>query len=154
MAHHDMLIGQPNRAMLSDKMAEVPEQFDDNGNSLALLFLDLDRFKLINDTLGLPAGDALIKCAARRELGFVGSMGAWVLRQACLDAVGFLGTAKMAVDLPPIQLEDDAIVSITTQALAESGLDPTRLEVEITESTLLNGSATTIPCAANFATSV
>lgn len=71
MAHHDMLTGLPNRAMFSDKMAEALKQLNDDRLSLALLFLDLDRFKLVNDTLGHPAGDTLIKFAAQRLQGRV-----------------------------------------------------------------------------------
>ena len=78
------------------------------------------------------------------ELGIIKSIGAWLFHQACDDAVRHLGGAKIAVNLSPIQLEDDGIVGIVASALAESGLDPARLEVEITESALLKNSAVTI----------
>jgi EAL domain-containing protein (putative c-di-GMP-specific phosphodiesterase class I) len=78
------------------------------------------------------------------ELGIIKSIGAWVLRQACADAVRFFNTAKVAVNLSPIQLEDDTVVETVSAALLESGLDPARLEIEITESALLNKSERTI----------
>ena len=78
------------------------------------------------------------------ELGIIKSIGAWILRQACADAARFFGVAKVAVNLSPIQFEDDEIVRVVSEALSVSGLDPARLEIEITESALLNNSVTTI----------
>ena len=68
------------------------------------------------------------------ELGIIKSIGAWILRQACADAVHRLGGAKVAVNLSPIQLEDGDIVEIVSDAITGAGLDPARLEIEITES--------------------
>jgi EAL domain-containing protein (putative c-di-GMP-specific phosphodiesterase class I) len=78
------------------------------------------------------------------ELGIIKSIGAWVLSQACADAVQYFGGTKVAVNLSPIQLEDDEVVGTVSAALSASGLDPTRLEIEITESALLNKNARTI----------
>jgi EAL domain-containing protein (putative c-di-GMP-specific phosphodiesterase class I) len=78
------------------------------------------------------------------ELGIIKSIGAWLFRQACVDAVQSLGDVKIAVNLSPIQLEDDGIIDIISAALATSGLNPARLEIEITESALLKNSAITI----------
>ena len=77
------------------------------------------------------------------ELGIIKSIGAWILRQACLDAVHHLGGAQVAVNLSPIQLEDGDIVEIVSDAITGAGLDPARLEIEITESALLNNSVQT-----------
>jgi EAL domain-containing protein (putative c-di-GMP-specific phosphodiesterase class I) len=77
-------------------------------------------------------------------MGIIKSIGAWLFHQACEDAVRYLGDAKIAVNLSPIQLEDDGIIDIVTVALSESGLDPARLEIEITESALLKNSAVTV----------
>ena len=78
------------------------------------------------------------------ELGIIKSIGAWVLSQACADAVQYFGGTKVAVNLSPIQLEDDEVVGTVSAALSASGLDPTRLEIEITELALLNKNARTI----------
>ncbi len=79
------------------------------------------------------------------DLGIIKSIGAWVLNKACADAVRYFGSnIKVAVNLSPIQLEDDEVVGTVSAALSASGLDPARLEIEITESALLNKSARTI----------
>jgi diguanylate cyclase (GGDEF)-like protein len=310
MAHHDGLTSLPNREMFRSTVAEAISQLNDTDAHLALLYIDLDRFKFVNDTLGHSAGDTLLEIVARRlqgcvrdadmvarlggdefavlhkardlpaaataqaervievlsgpyqlgqrqvdlgvsvgiaiatgtsidgdqllrnadmalyqakskgggtycvfepemesrlharlateadlrvalerhqlelyyqplvnlrsgnlsgfealvrwnhptrglvmpgqfipsaeELGIIKSIGAWVVRQACADARLFLGHAKVAVNLSPVQLEDDEVVSTVGRALEESGLDPARLEIEITESALLNKSTRTI----------
>jgi EAL domain-containing protein (putative c-di-GMP-specific phosphodiesterase class I) len=58
--------------------------------------------------------------------------------------VKYFGGTKVAVNLSPIQLEDDEVVGTVSAALSASGLDPTRLEIVITESALLNKNARTI----------
>ena len=310
MAHYDGLTNLPNRVLFHSKMAEALGELTEDGDCLALLYLDLDKFKFVNDTLGHSAGDSLLEIVARRlqgcirdtdivarlggdefavlykshdlpmaattqaqriidalgapyqldqrridvgasigiaiatnadmdgdtllrnadmalyqakakgrgtycvfeadmevrlharltseadlrvaldreqfeifyqplvdlsgdrlcgfeallrwnhptrgvvmpgqfiplaeELGIIKSIGAWILRQACADAARFFGVAKVAVNLSPIQFEDDEIVRVVSEALSVSGLDPARLEIEITESALLNNSVTTI----------
>jgi diguanylate cyclase (GGDEF)-like protein len=310
MAHHDSLTALPNRDLFRNKVTEALGELTDSGNQLALLYLDLDRFKFVNDTLGHSAGDELLGIVARRlqgcvrdtdtlarlggdefavlhvsrdlplaataqaeriiealgtpyqlgqrqidlgvsigiacatgadmdgekllrnadmalyqakargrgiycifepemetrlharlateadlrvalerqqfevfyqplvdlrsdrhcgfeallrwnhptrglvmpgqfipsaeELGIIKSIGAWVLNQACTDAVRYFGNTKVAVNLSPVQLEDDEVVGTVSAALSVSGLDPARLEIEITESALLNQSARTI----------
>ncbi|HRY14722.1 MAG TPA: diguanylate cyclase, partial [Candidatus Competibacteraceae bacterium] len=66
LANYDALTGLPNRYLFQDRLEHALSQADRTGGQLALLFLDLDRFKAINDTFGHDVGDQLLKIAARR----------------------------------------------------------------------------------------
>ncbi len=65
-AYHDPLTGLPNRVHLRDRMHVALAQARRNGRGLALMFLDLDHFKVVNDTLGHPVGDRLLKEVGER----------------------------------------------------------------------------------------
>ena len=65
-AHHDPLTGLPNRLLLDDRLDSALQRAKRERSSLALLFIDLDRFKVINDTLGHHVGDAVLCEAALR----------------------------------------------------------------------------------------
>ena len=66
MATHDSLTGLPNRASLSDTLQQALNKAERNKHRLAIFFIDLDNFKSINDTLGHPTGDQLLREMARR----------------------------------------------------------------------------------------
>ncbi|HEX8918474.1 MAG TPA: sensor domain-containing diguanylate cyclase, partial [Chloroflexota bacterium] len=71
MAHHDILTGLPNRFLLIDRLTQAMALAQRLKQHIAVLFFDLDRFKIINDTLGHPVGDKLLQEAARRISGCV-----------------------------------------------------------------------------------
>lgn len=66
LAHHDPLTSLPNRLLLRDRFSHVMDQMRRSGRSAALMFLDLDHFKRINDSLGHRVGDQLLIAVVRR----------------------------------------------------------------------------------------
>jgi diguanylate cyclase (GGDEF)-like protein len=71
LATHDALTGLPNRVLMHDRLGQASKHADRHGQSFGLILLDLDRFKLVNDSLGHRAGDELLKEVAHRLKGVV-----------------------------------------------------------------------------------
>ncbi len=71
LAQHDFLTNLPNRVLLSDRLAQAIILAERRGTQLALLFLDLDHFKYINDSLGHETGDKLLQSVAQSLIGCV-----------------------------------------------------------------------------------
>jgi diguanylate cyclase (GGDEF)-like protein len=82
----------------------------------------------------LPPGDFI---PLAEENGFIVPLGEWVLNEACREAASWPDRLEVAVNLSPVQFGTSGLVQMVIGALASSGLDPAQLELEITETTLL-----------------
>ncbi len=98
LAHFDLLTGLPNRALLLDRLQQSILKAKREAHLLALMFVDLDKFKLVNDTLGHYIGDLLLKEVANRLNECI--------RQS--DTAARIGGDEFIILLPIIQSEDDA----------------------------------------------
>ncbi len=108
MAHHDALTGLPNRALLTDRVEQAIAHSARSGTKVALLFLDLDRFKNVNDSLGHVVGDQLLQAVAARLKG-------------CLraeDTAARLGGDEFIVSLPGVN-DGAEPARVATRILAE-----------------------------------
>ena len=78
------------------------------------------------------------------QTGLIVPLGDWVVREACREAAGWPGHIKVAVNLSPMQFKGNALVQTIVAALDASGLAPSRLELELTESALLQDNEATL----------
>ncbi|MGO4571009.1 putative bifunctional diguanylate cyclase/phosphodiesterase [Microvirga sp. 2TAF3] len=78
------------------------------------------------------------------DIGLISPLGEWVIEEACREAAKWPASVKVAVNLSPVQFRNKGLVQCVRQALARSGLSPIRLELEITESVLLQDNDTTL----------
>jgi diguanylate cyclase (GGDEF)-like protein/PAS domain S-box-containing protein len=103
LAHHDSLTDLPNRMLLNDRLTHAIESACRYSHKLAVLFLDLDRFKHINDSLGHAIGDKLLTAIGERLLVAV--------RKS--DTVSRQGGDEFVVVLSPIARSEDAALCVT-----------------------------------------
>lgn len=101
LAYHDSLTNLPNRTLLRDRVEQAIAVGERDGQTLALLFLDLDHFKNINDSLGHDVGDLLLQEVARRLQRS--------MRRS--DTVGRLGGDEFMMLLPDAHSDDAALVA-------------------------------------------
>jgi diguanylate cyclase (GGDEF)-like protein len=100
LAQHDALTGLPNRSLFADRLHQALAQAKRDRNKLAVVYLDLDKFKPVNDTLGHAVGDLLLQEVARRM-------------QSCVresDTVGRIGGDEFVVLLPHVDGQEDALL--------------------------------------------
>ncbi|MGO0063057.1 EAL domain-containing protein [Brevibacillus fluminis] len=118
-AYFDVLTGLPNRMLFHDRLSQAISQANRNGEKLAVLFLNLDRFKIINETLSHFIGDALLKEVSQRLA-------------ACLhagDTLSRLGSDEFKIILPEISQGEDAakvaqqILDVLSQPFVLEGHD-------------------------------
>jgi len=99
-------------------------------------------------TKGLIYPDLFIPLA--EETGLIAQIGDWVLRRACADAATWPADIKVAVNLSLVQFRNTKLADLVTRALGESGLQPQRLELEITETALIESAAECLPALRQF----
>ncbi len=119
LAHHDTLTHLPNRALLMDRLQVILSGARRQNSMVGVLFIDLDNFKTINDSLGHYAGDALLKRVASRL-------------QSCLrgaDMVGRLGGDEFVVVVTDLAKPED--VAPVAEKIAEAIGEPFSLEEQV-----------------------
>ncbi len=98
MANHDVLTGLPNRVLFFERLEQALALAHRRGTQLALLFVDLDKFKPVNDTWGHAVGDQLLRAVAQRLIE----------RVRASDTVGRIGGDELVILLNEITRADDA----------------------------------------------
>jgi len=116
LAHHDPLTGVPNRLLFDARLESALQRAKRHEHKLALMFIDLDRFKVVNDTLGHKAGDLLLQTIAQRLQGCIRAE----------DTVARLGGDEFTLILDEISRSEDAAL-VADQLLRTASL-PTTVE--------------------------
>jgi diguanylate cyclase (GGDEF)-like protein/PAS domain S-box-containing protein len=117
MANHDALTGLPNRALLNDRLSQALLYAQRYGRWVTALFIDLDNFKFINDSLGHNAGDELLKTVAKRMVGCV----------RATDTVVRLGGDEFVIVLFDQPMDMD-VVADTVRKIRSAIAEPVCLE--------------------------
>lgn len=130
----DPLTGLANRTVLMDRLAHAIRRLDRSSGLLAVLFLDLDRFKVINDSLGHRVGDAVLQAMAGRLHAFVRSS----------DTLARLGGDEFVVIAEDVD-DEQAAIDLGNR-IAEAGREPYAVGAEQYVCTVSVGVATTTDC--------
>ncbi|HZV55865.1 MAG TPA: diguanylate cyclase [Rhodocyclaceae bacterium] len=125
LAHHDSLTGLPNRFSLQQRLEQAIVGARRDGRQLAVMFIDLDRFKIINDTLGHPVGDGLLVEVARRLLQSV--------RES--DIVARMGGDEFVVVITDVSEDAAEGISTVAQKILDALSLPYRIDGHRLEST-------------------
>ena len=125
MAHHDALTQLPNRTLLYDRIGQAIAQAQRNREVLALLFIDLDRFKTVNDSLGHPIGDRLLRAVGERLITCTRGS----------DTIARIGGDEFVVLLSDLEKPEDArhVAQKVLDALSEPVMIDTH-ELKVTPS--------------------
>lgn len=118
LAHYDVLTGLPNRILFHDRFEQELSRASRAGHAITLMFLDLDRFKEVNDTLGHDIGDLLLQEAARRLSHSVRTT----------DIVARLGGDEFTIILN--ELNEISVINRVAQGMLDSLAEPFRLSNE------------------------
>ncbi len=111
LAYYDALTGLPNRRLLADRLEKALARADRHRGRLAVMMMDLDKFKNVNDTLGHAVGDLLLKAVSNR-------LGAAMRR---MDTVARLGGDEFIILLPELEhVEDCRVIAAKILSLFES----------------------------------
>jgi diguanylate cyclase (GGDEF)-like protein len=136
-AFHDMLTGLPNRAYFIDRLAEADALHQESGTPSAVLFLDVDNLKTVNDSLGHDGGDTLIKLLSERMLSSVRDT----------DTVARLSGDEFAILLLGPGSEHQA--ERVAHRIIDSLRTPTRIGEHLVRTGFSIGLATSATCAAS-----
>jgi diguanylate cyclase (GGDEF)-like protein len=129
MAQHDALTDLPNRLLLRERLEQALARTNRGGPGLAVLMLDLDRFKEVNDTLGHPAGDTLLQAVAARlrecvrEAAFIARLGGdefaviECVANPATEATALAERIRMAL-CEPFDLGDNQVITATSIGIA------------------------------------
>ena len=116
LAHHDALTDLPNRALLNDRIAQAVSLAERNRTRVAVMFLDLDRFKTVNDSLGHSVGDKLLREVSGRL-------------KSCMrasDTVSRLGGDEFVILMPNVTDPED--VAVTAQKVLDAVARPYNID--------------------------
>ncbi|MBA2649721.1 MAG: EAL domain-containing protein [Legionella sp.] len=111
-ATHDHLTGLPNRVLLLEKMHEAIAAYEHHGQNFAILFFDLDRFKLVNDRIGHPGGDEILMIVANRLIPIVNSIGT-LFRHGGDDFILLVTQLKNETDIAIIASKIQTVIKQT-----------------------------------------
>ncbi len=130
MAHHDDLTGLPNRSLINDRLNQALLAAQRNEENLAVAFIDLDGFKMVNDGLGHNAGDELLKLVGARMVACV--------RRS--DTVGRFGGDEFVIILAAPQDDASTIIPVLE-----------KIRAAVTQPIVLEGQAVQISCSIGVA---